>query len=120
MSASPLLDGRRFTLASSTASAVDPEAPTWFEYHEADGLVWGDYAGDTVSTGHFVGIRSAGDRIEVSFAHALSAGGTATGTSSSRIERDEGVLGMLRLVEDFEVDGRRHRSVCVETPLRPA
>lgn len=113
------LDGRMFSLVSSTASDVDPQSPTRFEYHEADGLVWGDYAGDTVSSGHFVGVRTAADRLEVTFAHTLTAGGAVTGSSASRIEPDEEHPGALRLIEEFEVDGTQHRSVCIEAPLLP-
>jgi hypothetical protein len=105
------LDGRVFDMVSSTASRVDPEAPTRFRYHESVGIVWGDYLGDTVSEGRFVGTRD-GDRITVSFVHAaVTDGGRTSGTATSRIE--EGEAG-LRLVEDFEVDGVQHVSVCAE------
>jgi hypothetical protein len=109
------LDGRVFDMVSSTASRVDPESPTRFVYHEADGVLWGEYTGDTVATGRFVGTRS-GDVVDVRFVHALVAGGEpVTGAASSRIER--GPDGVLRLVEDFEVDGVPQLSVCVE--VRP-
>jgi hypothetical protein len=108
------LDGRVFDMVSSTASRVDPDAPTRFVYHEADGVLWGEYSGDTVTTGRFVGTRS-GDLIEVRFVHAPVAGGEpVSGGARSRIERDE--HGRLRLVEDFEVDGVPHLSVCAEVP----
>lgn len=110
------LDGRVFDMVSSTAGRVDPDAPTRFVYHEADGVVWGEYSGDTVTTGRFVGTRS-GNRIDVAFVHALVAGGEAVrGSASSRIEQD--AEDGLRLVEDFEVDGTPHVSVCAE--VRPA
>ena len=110
------LDGRVFEMVSSTASRVDPDAPTRFVYHEAGGVLWGEYTGDTVTTGRFVGTRS-GDRIDVRFVHALVAGGErVSGEAHSRIEQDE--RGGLRLVEDFEVDGVPHLSVCAE--VRPA
>ena len=110
------LDGRTFVMLSSTASAVDPDAPTRFAYHEAEGLVWGEYTGDTVSVGRFIGTRS-GDTIDISFVHALVAGGAPVrGTSRSRIEPDRDRPGALRLVEDFSVDGVAHVSVCVEAP----
>ena len=105
------LDGRVFDMVSSTASRVDPESPTRFHYSEADGVVWGEYTGDTVTTGRFVGTRD-GARLEVSFAPALAAGGApVTGTAVSRIEpSDDG----LRLVEDFEIAGEPQVSVCAE------
>lgn len=108
------LNGRVFDMVSSTASRVDPEAPTRFRYHEASGVIWGDYAGDTVSEGRFVGTRD-GDRVTVSFVHALAGDGAlVVGEASSRIE--VGASG-LRLVEDFEVDGKPQVSVCAEVLL---
>ncbi len=113
----PSLDGRVFDLVSSTASRVDPDAPTRFRYSEADGVVWGDYRGDTVREGRFVAVRRA-DEIDVSFVHALVEGGVVSGAATSRIEPDPDRPDALRLVEDFEVDGAQHRSVCTE--VRPA
>lgn len=108
----PSLDGRSFVMRSSTASMVDPVAPTTFRYHEKNGLVWGEYDGDTVSIGRFVGTR-VGNAIEVSFAHlAAETGLVASGTSLSVVEL--GADGLIRLVEAFTVDGVDHVSVCVE------
>lgn len=105
------LDGRVFDMVSSTASRVDPDAPTRFRYSEADGVIWGEYTGDTVTLGRFIGTR-VGERLTVSFVHALVAGGApVAGEAVSRIE--EGEAG-LRLVEDFEVDGAPHVSICTE------
>jgi hypothetical protein len=113
----PSLDGRVFDLVTSTASPVDPAAPTRFTYSEADGVVWGEYRGDTVREGRFVAVRR-GDEIDVSFVHALVAGGVVAGAATSRIEPDPDRPGALLLVEDFEVDGVPHRSICAE--VRPA
>lgn len=49
------LDGQRFAMVSSTASIVDPQSPTTFTYHQDGLLVWGEYTGDTVTEGRFVG-----------------------------------------------------------------
>jgi hypothetical protein len=113
----PSLDGRVFDLVSSTASRVDPEAPTRFAYFEADGVVWGDYRGDTVREGRFVAVRRRNE-IDVTFVHALVTGGVVSGSATSRIEEDPDRPGALLLVEDFAVDGVPHRSVCAE--VRPA
>jgi hypothetical protein len=109
---SHLLDGLSFRMVSSTASTVNAASPTHFDYHQAGALVWGEYEGDTVSAGRFVG-RVTGHRVEVSFAHAVVDGGSVvTGSAVSVIEaRDDG---LLYLIEDFEKDGRMHRSVCVQ------
>ncbi|QYC41288.1 hypothetical protein Nocox_18395 [Nonomuraea coxensis DSM 45129] len=107
------LNGRKFVMVSSTASRVDPDSPTEFRYEESDGLVWGSYTGDTVIQGRFVGTREGGD-VHISYVHALKAGGTAAGRSSSRLETGED--GLLRLVEEFSFDGdeTKHVSVCAE------
>ena len=109
----PTLDGRTFRMVSSTTSAVDPDAPSVFRYFEQDGVIWGDYTGDTVTIGRFVGTRSA-DTIQVSFVHVLAATGeVVTGDGESDIERGDD--GMLRLVEHYEMHGAPQLSVCVET-----
>ncbi len=110
----PSLDGRVFKMTSSTTSAVDPDAPSVFRYFEQDDLIWGDYTGDTVTIGRFVGTRS-GDTIWVSFVHVLAADGTVvTGDGESEIEATDD--GALRLVEHYEMHGAPQLSVCVEVP----
>jgi hypothetical protein len=114
MSASPdqvSLDGRRFVMRSSTASDVNPESPSWFEYHERDGAIWGEYGGDTVTFGRFVGTREA-DVIHVSFVHVLVADGSAVSGVSDDVLRM--TADGLELVENFTIDGVDHISVCVE------
>jgi len=107
----PSLDGRTFKMVSSTTSVVDPAAPSVFRYSERDGVVWGDYTGDTVTFGRFVGTRT-GDRIRVSFVHVLVRDGSVvTGEGESDIEEHDGVL---RLVEHYEMYGAAQLSVCVE------
>ncbi len=107
----PSLEGRSFAMTSSSNSAVDPASPSRFTYSERDGVIWGNYEGDTVTFGRFVGTR-IGDELSISFAHVLSSeNAVVTGTSGSRVE--VGTEG-LRLVESFQVDGVEHVSVCVE------
>jgi hypothetical protein len=106
----PSLDGREFVMTSSTNSPVDPASPSRFHYSERDGVIWGDYVGDTF--GRFVGTRT-GDVLQVSFVHQLLDGGTVvSGTGGSRVELDG--RGRRRLVEEFEIDGDDHISICVE------
>jgi hypothetical protein len=105
------LDGLRFAMVSSTASEVDPTSPTIFDYHERDGMIWGEYAGDTVRIGRFVGTR-AGLRISVRFTHVVAAtGAVVSGAAESRIERHEDGL---RLVEDFRTADGDQVSVCAQ------
>lgn len=106
------LDGRTFRMVSSTTSAVDPENPSEFRYCERDGLVWGEYTGDTVTIGRFVGRREQ-DWIHISFGHVLVADErVVTGEGRSRIEQGED--GALRLVEHYEMHGEPQLSVCRE------
>lgn len=108
----PSLDGRRFRMVSSTTSAVDPEAPSVFTYRERDGAIWGDYEGDTVTFGRFVGTRT-GDTIWVSFVHVLAVDGTVvTGDGESELELTD--AGTIRLIEHYEMHGAPQLSVCEE------
>ncbi len=98
-------------MISSTTSAVNPDAPSVFHYFEKDGVVWGDYLGDTVTFGRFVGTRT-GDVISISFVHVLVADGSVvTGSGDSDIEQDENGL---RLVEHYEMHGEPQLSICAE------
>ncbi|WP_307852588.1 hypothetical protein [Glaciihabitans sp. dw_435] len=108
----PSLDGRRFILKSSTASAVNEESPSLFRYSEQDGVIWGDYEGDTVTFGRMVGTR-VGDLLEVQFVHVMVDGGAVvSGSSASTIEVD--ATNHLSLVENFRIHDTDHVSVCVE------
>jgi hypothetical protein len=108
----PSLNGRKFVMESSTNSVVDTSSPSHFHYFERDGAVWGDYDGDTVTFGHFVGTR-VGNDLRVSFVHVLvTGGGVVTGTGGSVVESLLG--GAVRLVEHFQIDGTDHVSICVE------
>jgi len=98
-------------MISSTTSTVDPDAPSVFRYREEDGVVWGEYTGDTVSLGRFVGTRT-GDSISIHFAHVLVADGSVvSGAGDSDIEQDQDGL---RLVEHYEMHGAPQLSVCAE------
>ena len=105
------LDGLDFLMLSSTASAVDPQAPTRFRYHQQGTLVWGEYLGDTVTQGRFVG-QLQRDTLDISFAHELVADRSVVrGQATSRVEDRDG---RLYLVESFAKDGEDHESVCVQ------
>lgn len=113
----PSLDGRRFVMTASTTSAVDPDSPSEFTYFERDGVIWGDYWGDTVTFGRHVGVRE-GDVIRLSFVHVLAADGTVVrGEGESTIERGED--GRLELAERYEMHGAPQESRCVEVLPAP-
>ena len=106
------LDDLTFDMISSTASDVSDEAPTRFHYRQHGLLVWGEYTGDTVTQGRMVG-RVVGDRIEISFAHALVADGSVvmgSAVSVAELRAD----GLIYLIEKFEKNGVTHQSVCVQ------
>jgi hypothetical protein len=110
----PSLDGRRFVMESSSNSSVDPSSPSSFRYFERDGVIWGDYDGDTVTFGQFVGTR-VGNQLSVSFAHVMATDGRViTGTSGSVVEA---TTDGIRLVENFTIDDVDHVSICVEVPV---
>ena len=98
-------------MASSTTSVVDPDSPTVFRYFERDGALWGEYEGDTVTFGRFVGARED-DLIRISFVHVLAGDGSVVrGEGESEIEALDGAL---RLVEHYTMHGAPQLSVCVE------
>lgn len=99
-------------MESSTNSAVNTESPSRFRYFERDGVVWGDYEGDTVTFGQFVGTRTRND-LQVSFVHVMSSNGdVVAGTGSNVVETLHN--GSVRLIERFWIEGEAHESVCVE------
>jgi hypothetical protein len=110
-----MLDGRFFDMVSSTASVVSDTAPTRFRYSEHDGLVWGEYWGDTVTEGRFCGRRDD-QLLRVAFVHRTVAGALVTGEATSRISQDAD--GLLVLTEDFAApDGSPQVSVCREVEV---
>lgn len=113
VSAEPLLlDDLVFDMVSSTASEVSDESPTRFHYRQDGVLVWGEYTGDTVTQGRMVG-RVVGNRIEISFAHALVSDGSVVMGSAVSVAETR-ADGLIYLLEDFEKDGAMHQSVCAQ------
>lgn len=106
------LDGRSFELETSTASEVDVAGPTVFDFVERDGIVWGEYRGDTVTTGYCVGVR-AGNELREYFVHELVSSGEALRGDSTTFVR-AGEDGRLELVEEFVLDGVPGHSICRE------
>lgn len=106
------LDQVSFVLETTTASVVNEDAPTRFDFNEADGVVWGLYTGDTVTTGHCVGRNEGGILQEYFVHHVVASDATLLGDSTTRVQtRDDG---RLELVEDFVLDGVPGYSVCVQ------
>ncbi|QAV69581.1 hypothetical protein ESZ53_03460 [Salinibacterium sp. UTAS2018] len=107
-----------FILKSSSGSAVSASAPTRFRYHQEGQMIWGEYYGDTVALGRFVGRRDD-DVVSIRFAHRIAASeDIILGSASSTIRWNDD--GKLELYEEFEKNGEAHVSVCVETDRRGA
>lgn len=100
-------------MISSSGSAVSDEQPSRFRYHQDGAMIWGEYAGDTVAVGRFVG-RREGDTLTVCFTHSPASGdgGVVMGVARSVLRRGDD--GRLYLDETFEKDGHTHESACVE------
>ena len=106
------LHGRVFDLQSSSASTVQAGAATRFRYFDEGGVVWGEYAGDTVQLGRMAGKRS-GSRIELAYVHSTVDGAVIFGNAKSEISVDPS--GKFRLTEHFKgVDGTDQLSICCE------
>ena len=105
------LNNRSFDLQSSSASVVARE-PTRFHYFEEGGVLWGDYAGDTVTLGRFAGKRTGPD-VELAFVHSTTAGNVVFGSARSAISRE--ASGKFKLTEFFQgTDGTDQVSICLE------
>ncbi|MGV8876025.1 MAG: hypothetical protein ACOH1K_00785 [Rhodoglobus sp.] len=104
------INDREFVMTASSGSSVSATTPTVFCYHQEGQLVWGEYIGDTVTFGRFVGRRD-GDTLAIRFAHKPSSGAEVVlGEATSVIQW--AADGTLELYETFEKDGVAHVSVC--------
>ncbi|WP_104477367.1 hypothetical protein [Microterricola pindariensis] len=108
----PRMDGTAFVLQRSTASTVNVDSPTRFEFSENSGIIWGDYFGDTVTGGRCVGRYSGGVLQEYFVHHVVASDATLLGDSTTTIKQTDD--GRLELIEDFVLDGVPGFSVCVQ------
>lgn len=101
-----------FAMTYSSGSTVSPTSPTVFRYRQDGQMVWGEYFGDSVRLGRFVGRRD-GDALSIRFAHRPSSGADVVlGEAESTIRWNSD--GKLELYETFEKNGTAHVSICVE------
>lgn len=112
------INDREFLLTHSSGSQVSTTSPTRFRYHQHGQMIWGEYFGDTVAVGRFVGRRD-GDVLSIRFAHRpLSGADVVLGTAQSTIQRNND--GGLELFETFEKNGEPHISICGEAERHAA
>ena len=104
------LDGTVFEMLHSSTSAVASD-PTRFSYFENEGVVWGDYVGDTVVEGRFAGVRE-GDTVRLSYNHRSVSGALTHGNAVTIVSR--AADGALRLTEFYGSAAGHETSVCVE------
>lgn len=98
------LDGRTFRMLSSTTSEVDLAEPTVFRYSEREGVLWGDYSGDTVIEGRFAGVRE-GETVRLSYNHRSKSGALTHGNAVTEISRvDDGKLRLTEFYRNGEGD----------------
>ncbi|RLP76399.1 hypothetical protein D9V32_05890 [Mycetocola tolaasinivorans] len=104
-----------FEMVTSTTSVVAAE-PTLFRYFENEGVVWGDYTGDTVIEGRFSGIRE-GDTLHMSYNHRSKNGNLVHGNDTTIVSRQAD--GLLRLTEFYVgANGEPQLSVCREVAAK--
>jgi hypothetical protein len=88
---------------------------TRFEYHEAHGVIWADYAGGDVVRGHLVGTR-AGDLLDFRYVQLKQDGTTACGHCRSTVV--ELPDGRVRLEESWQWESQHGSGTSVvEEPL---
>ncbi|RRJ87155.1 hypothetical protein EG850_04850 [Gulosibacter macacae] len=80
------LEGRRFVAAENSATGQVGDG-TVFHYHEADNMVWADYAGGAIRRGRLIGTRN-GAELDFRYVHLDNAGVTSTGHCTSTLEVD--------------------------------
>ena len=91
MSSAPSVDGRRFAGVSNSGDG-EVGRTTVFDYHEADGLVWAEYAGGAVRLGRLAGTRE-GDVLRFRYVHVSTDGTSGSGRCEARLEvLDDGRL----------------------------
>ncbi|WP_141629906.1 hypothetical protein [Salinibacterium sp. PAMC 21357] len=106
------INDREFILTFSSGSEVSATSPTRFRYRQEGQMVWGEYYGDTVALGRFVGRRD-GDVVSIRFAHRLATSDEVVlGMASSTIRW--AADGRLELYEEFEKNGKTEVSICLE------
>lgn len=92
-------DGRTFRSVSNTANGQVSEETT-FTYRQDGDIVWAEYSGGEILTGHLLGTVAADGSIEFSYHHVSSDGTTMAGwcTSTPEVLED----GRIRLHERWQ------------------
>ena len=109
----PSMDGRTVVGVRNSASG-EVGGDTVFHYHEADGVVWAEYGGGAVVRGHLVGTRT-GDDLDFRYVHLSTAGATASGHCTARLELLPD--GRIRSHETWEWESREGAGTSVVEEL---
>ncbi|MET8676513.1 hypothetical protein ABZW18_02625 [Streptomyces sp. NPDC004647] len=89
---------------------------TRFEYHEARGRIWADYAGGDIVRGFLLGTREK-DRLDFRYVQLKQDGSTSSGhCESTVVELDDG---RIRLEERWEWESQRGSGTSVVEETRP-
>jgi len=91
-------DGKKFrSIGNSATGEVSGE--TVFEYHQSGDVVWAEYSGGAITSGHLIAICDADGRLEMRYHHINNSGALMTGECLSTPE----ILpdGRIRLYEDW-------------------
>jgi hypothetical protein len=96
------MDGRVLRAAGDVAGG-EVSGDTEFRFRQSGDMVWGRYSGGSIRMGFLVG-TSDGETIRFSYTQLNTAGETATGHSTDRMELLED--GRVRLHETWAWDSR--------------
>ncbi len=80
----PNLDGRVFRTAENTANG-EVDAGTVFHYHQNDRMVWAEYAGGEVVTGHLLAVIADDHALDMRYHHINRRGEVLAGTCRSSV-----------------------------------
>ena len=94
-----ILDGRTFTTAENTENGEVSDETT-FSYHQRDNIVWAEYSGGSVVTGHLLGVIRPDGKLEIRYHHINTDGEVLAGTCVSSIV--EAPNGRVELHESWQ------------------
>ena len=107
------LDGRTFTTESNTENG-EVDAQTRFAYHQDGNLVWAEYQGGAVVSGHLMGLIQSDGTLDMRYHHVNASGDVVAGTCRSTIGLEDGRVVLAESWQWFTGDQSRGESRVVE------